>query len=141
MIGEFKKSVTKNFKLPEYCSGFELFLNNMFSSANETKDVFIDYKPLSRYPSTQRDVCFQVSGDMQYGHLISQIEKYLKTIKLESQILPVDIYQLKNNKNVKNITVRIKLTSHDHTLTNEDVTEIINQLIKSITSEIKVSVI
>jgi phenylalanyl-tRNA synthetase beta chain len=140
MIGEFKKSVTKNFKLPEYCSGFEIFVNNLFDSAGKASDIVVNYKPLSRFPSTDRDICFQVDNDMQYSTLTLSVKKALESVKLDAQFNPIDIYQKKDSK-TKNITIRIKLTAHDHTLTGEEVSKTIDSIIQSVTSEIKATII
>jgi phenylalanyl-tRNA synthetase beta subunit len=77
---------------------------------------------------------------MQYNTLTSSVKKALESVKLEAQFKPIDIYQQKDSK-TKNITIRIKLTSHDHTLTGEEVSKTIDSIIQSVTSEIKATII
>ncbi len=45
IVGEYKQSVAKAFKLPEHCAGFELGLEAIMSIKPQT-----GYIPLSRYP-------------------------------------------------------------------------------------------
>ena len=124
IIGEYKKSVAKGFKLPEYVAGFEINTQALFEVAKVNK-----YIPLSRYPASERDICFQVSQAVSYSQIINAIDNALENIKLETEISPVDIYQPENAA-TKNITIRIRLTAHDHTLTSDEV----NEVIKSITA-------
>ncbi|MEI7917946.1 MAG: phenylalanine--tRNA ligase subunit beta [Candidatus Saccharibacteria bacterium] len=124
IIGEYKKSVTKGFKLPDYTAGFEISTRALFESTKAT-----GYRPLSRYPATERDICFQVNEKVTYSQVAEAVETALNGVKLEPCVSPVDIYQT-DNATTKNITIRIKLTAHDHTLTGDEV----NEVVKSITA-------
>ncbi len=124
IVGEYKASVAKNFKLPSYVAGFEIGPEALLKAVKQNG---ISYKPLSRYPSTSRDICFQVASDVAYVQITDAAEDALKKTNIEHDITPVDIYQPKDGK-TKNITIRIKLTSHDHTLTSEEANETIGQV-------------
>ena len=137
VVGEYKKSVTKEFKLPEYASGFEIKTSELFSSI---VGAGATYKPLSRYPASERDICFQVTKDTSYSQIIDAINRALENINLENSISPVDIYQT-DNVATKNITVRVRLTSHDHTLNGEEVTNVINSIITSVVQATKALII
>ncbi|MDB5167313.1 MAG: pheT [Candidatus Saccharibacteria bacterium] len=128
MVGEYKKSVIKGFKLPEYVAGFELDTD---ATMRATQKGSGNYQPLSRYPSSERDICFQVSVDVPYVGIVSAVEKALETTDLQFVVSPIDIYQPEDG-DTKNITVRIKLTSSDRTL---DATEI-SDTIKNVTNAV-----
>lgn len=132
IVGDFKKSVTKNFKLPYYCAGFEIDTKILFES---TKMTSIKYKPQSRYPGSERDVCFKVGNNVSYADIIRLAESVLVNVGLETELSPIDLYQ-QDGADTKNITIRIKLTSHDHTLTGEEVTTITDKICSSIKTEI-----
>jgi len=85
------------------------------------------YTVSSRYPSSERDICFQIKCDINYDQIINTIENALQTEKLESSVTPIDIYKPKGGE-TKNITVRIKLTAYDHTLTSDEVTTVIDSI-------------
>ena len=131
IIGEYKKSVARQFKLPEYSAGFEINARGLFES---TKELGNRYKPLSRYPSAERDICFQVSKDLSYDRIINSLNNAVVSIDLDTAISPVDIYQPIDGE-TKNITIRIKLTSYDHTLTSKEANDVIDGLINSVTSQ------
>lgn len=128
IVGEYKKSVSRNFKLPEYAAGFEL-LPEAIALALPHRTAA--YSPLSRFPSAERDICFQVSEEVMYAQIIDAASLALKEIELEWDISPLDIYQSEGAE-VKNITLRLKLTSHERTLAGEDVAEIVAKLVHEV---------
>ncbi|TAL14325.1 phenylalanine--tRNA ligase subunit beta [Patescibacteria group bacterium] len=137
MIGEYKKSVSKAFKLPEYAGGFELDVDATMRAVEQSKGR---YEPLSRYPSTERDICFQVKADVSYSNIVTAVETALETTNLQFVISPVDIYQPENESS-KNITVRIRLTPSDHTLSAEEIAETIKRISESVITATHATVI
>jgi phenylalanyl-tRNA synthetase beta chain len=137
VVGEYKKSVIKGFKLSEYTAGFEIDTRVLFEAV---RNLGSGYKPLSRYPASERDICFQVENGISYSQIINASEVALKNVELETNISPVDIYQSENSE-TKNITIRVKLTSHDHTLTGDEVTTVIDKLIKFVVENTQATVI
>lgn len=127
-IGEYKKIVCKNFKLPSYVAGFEVNTKLLFDEFNKSKT---SYRPISKYPSTERDLCFKVENDVQYETIINSIDDCLNETDLNYGINPVDIYQSEFSL-TKNITVRIKLNSYDKTLNNADIKSVVDKIISSV---------
>jgi phenylalanyl-tRNA synthetase beta subunit len=137
VVGEYKKSVQKAFKTPEYTAGFEIGPRALLRSM---KEVGIRYQPLSRYPGTERDICFQVSQTVSYDTITVAAEKYLAGTELITTVSPLDIYQPEEG-DTKNITIRVAITSYDKTLTNSEATEITDGLIAAVIEETKGKVI
>jgi phenylalanyl-tRNA synthetase beta chain len=128
IVGEYKKSVARGFKLPQYTAGFEIDAQKLFDATARLKP---NYVPLSRYPGTERDICFQVTDDKTYAQIINEVEKVLDLSKLETSVSPVDIYQPLDGK-TKNITIRVSLVAMDHTLASDEA----NDLIKDISGSV-----
>jgi phenylalanyl-tRNA synthetase beta chain len=122
IVGEYKKIVTRNFKLPEYAAGFELLTEGIALALEHKKS---SYSPISRFPSSERDICFQVTSDVKYQQIFQSAMDVLEKNQFEVVVTPVDIYQSDSDSSTKNVTVRIKLTSHDRTLTGDDVNSVI----------------
>lgn len=121
VIGEYKKSVSRGFKLPVYAAGFELLPEAIaIALSNESPN----YTPLSRYPSSERDICFQVEQKVSYQQIIETIEMVLGDIAITSTIEPVDVYQPDDGA-TKNITIRLKFTSAERTLTGDEVADFV----------------
>lgn len=137
IIGEYKKSVTRNFKLTEYTAGFEINSQNIF---NAIQGVESSYVPVSRYPASERDICFKVNRDISYKQIIDAANIALDNVQMETNISPVDIYQPEND-DTKNITIRIRLVSRDHTLNSEEVISVISSVIESVIAETCATVI
>lgn len=124
IVGEFKSSVIKNFKLPKHAAGFVVSSTELARLAVGAEP---SYRPLSRYPSSERDVCFQVAGEVTYGELEASVHEGLAFSQLEAVVVPLDIYQ-QDDASTKNITFRITLTSYEKTLTGDEVNAAIGTL-------------
>lgn len=122
IVGEYKKSVARNFKLPAFVAGFELLTEGIALALEHAESA---YTPLSKYPSTERDICFQVEQSIPYQNIIDSMRSVLSQSSLVTSIHPVDIYQ-PVEATIKNITVRIVFQSYDHTLTSHEVSEIVD---------------
>lgn len=125
VIGEYKAAVVKQFKLPAYSAGFELLTEALLIAQRHSSAV---YKPLSRYPSAERDICFQVDAALPYA----DIAEAAASSELPDGVLvtqqPLDLYQAEGAL-VKNVTLRFTFVSHDATLTNDDVTAMTNAIV------------
>lgn len=136
-VGEYKKSVLRAFKLPSYSAGFELNVAALFEAA---KVRTAEYTPLSKYPSSERDVCFQVANDTSYQQVVDSASKRASTLPVTVTVRPLDIYQ-PDSKQYKNITIRLQFTAADRTLTSETVNDYLSQISESVVSETKATVI
>ena len=127
VVGEYKTAVARAFKLP-YAAGFELMTDVLQAAVMQTQP---GYKPLSRFPGTERDVCFQVEESVPYGRIIEATMSALRESELETAIEPVDIYQSEGEA-TKNVTIRIKMTAHDRTLTSEETSAVIDAVVSQV---------
>ena len=123
VIGEYKAAVSTKLKLPEYIAGFELKLDLLeeFFDKNTSS-----YRPLSRYPSIERDVCFQVESSIAYQQLVEAVMQTEFVDTYNMTLAPVDIYQTDDAK--KNITLRLKFTSQQRTLKAEEVNSAVSSI-------------
>lgn len=129
IVGEYKKSVQKAFKLPEFTAGFEIEPRVVLELS---KNSGLSYRPLSRYPGTERDICFQVANSVSYGQIVSAVETALQATSLISNVSPLDLYHAEGSE-TKNITIRIQLASYDKTMTAEEVNTVIDSVIGEVT--------
>jgi phenylalanyl-tRNA synthetase beta chain len=137
IVGEYKKSVAHAFKLPEYAAGFELDTRMLFDIVD---GLALNYKALSRYPSTERDICFQVRKDVAYQQIVDASKEVSFSEDIEVVISPVDIYQPEVSE-AKNVTVRLVITPHKKTLTGDETTAIVQQVVDSVISHTDATVI
>lgn len=137
IVGEYKKSVARAFKLPEYSAGFEIGSVPLLEAIQKLTS---GYKPVSKYPSTERDMCFQVSSDVLYQQIVDPARGALAKTDLTSEITPVDIYQA-DGAVTKNVTIRIKLTAHDRTLKSEDVTSVTDDIAATVVAAVGAKIV
>jgi phenylalanyl-tRNA synthetase beta chain len=121
IVGEYHASVIRAFKLPVAAAGFELNLQALAELAGKAS---ANYVPLSRYPGSERDICFQVDSDISYQQIVDAAKDALVKTQLETTILPIDIYSAPDST-TKNVTVRVELASYDKTLTGNEVSKVI----------------
>lgn len=136
IIGEYAPSVRKAFKLPDYVAGFELFTEGLLLAQ---KSVQGGYKPLSRYPSVERDTCFEVAEEVTYDVLVQMFSAALQTQNIAIDVKPVDIY--KGDGASRRITLRARLTPHKTTLTSEAANEIVDAAARVVVERLGATII
>lgn len=127
VIGEFEPGVARNFKLPDYCAGFEIKLPAITKAARSAGS---NYTQLSRYPSITQDICLRVTTDSQYGELAGALNEALGTSKPKDvlcEIAPLDIYSPEDGV-YKNITFSITLFSYERTLKEEVANKLLHEV-------------
>jgi phenylalanyl-tRNA synthetase beta chain len=117
VVGEYKASVRRAFKLPEYCAGFELDPTLFLYAAGKT------YRPLSRFPHVTQDISLKVSCDTPYAAVYASADQALQSLRSDSLLLdlsPSVIYQPEDAQ-TKTVTLRLRAVSHARTLTDVEV--------------------
>lgn len=121
VVGEFKQSVRRALKLPAYSAGFEVHLDIL--SATTTT-----YRQLSKYPTVWQDLTLKVKTEQPFAAIYASIDAALKAhVPEDAQVTfhSTGIYQSEQDKAHKNITFRIRITALDRTLTDKEVSKII----------------
>ena len=99
VVGEFKNSVRRNFKLGDYLAGFELDFDKIIEVAKTVPTVdlaeIVDKRDLT------------VETDKTYGEVIQKIEEILKKHNLTARITPLAIYQ---PETIEHISVHLEFT-------------------------------
>ena len=136
IIGEYTSSVRKALKLTDKVAGFEI---DPWSLLKALSVKSVTYVPLSKYPSTERDICFKVSSDITYASLKSVVDSALSSSDMKVSVSPIDIYQ--SEQQTKNITFRIVLTSLQKTLTGDEISQKIDEFTHAVTTELGATVV
>ena len=127
MVGELKQPVIKNFKLPAYVAAASLDTAGL-------EAVYVKrgsyYQPLSRYPSTSRDLSLKVPAQVNYASVYGCVKDVIDSHQeLQIVITPISIYQPDGDSSTKTITFNIKFTSLERTLKDKDITPIIDEIV------------
>jgi phenylalanyl-tRNA synthetase beta chain len=124
-VGEYKAAVRKSLKLPAYCAGFELDLDVLLAHHGAHRP----YVALPRFPKVEQDICLRVPANMPYQQVFDFVLDHLvqnRPDKTYHTLAPVDIYQREDDKEHKQITVRLSLASYERTLTDQEVAKLLD---------------
>lgn len=126
MVGELSAAVHANFKLPDSTAAASLSLEALHAARLSGPSR---YSPLSRFPSISQDISLMVKPDISYVDLFNVVENtvQLTADSLDYKLSPISIYAPDDN-NSKTITFRLTVTSHDKTLTDNDLRPIIDSI-------------
>lgn len=137
IVGEYKTSTKKNLKLPDYSAGFELDIDALLEL---TEVAPVRYRPLSRYPSVERDMSLKTEKNVEYATILAGLTQALSSTELDTTIAPVGIYQPEGST-AKHTTFRVTLSSPDRTLTSIEVNDSIDRVAAQLKSTIDAEVI
>lgn len=122
VIGEYKAGVRRMFKLPDACAGFELFMSAL-ADVQPTA-----YVPLPRFPEVTQDITLRVADNVTYEQLYHLMWDELGRVQPDNSLptlAPRGIYQADGDTNHRNITFRFTLASYERTLTDAEVSSLL----------------
>ena len=127
IVGELSQTARRNFKLPDYTAAFSLDIEKLQDNLAENREY--NYRPLSRYPSTTRDISLKMQSAVDYASVYACAEEVAKKHReLQISITPIAIYQPKDDDSIKTVTLSVKFTSAERTLTDKDTAPIIEEI-------------
>lgn len=129
MVGELRQEVLRNFKLPRQSAAFGIGLVELLGASQKASSV--QYKPLSRYPKVEQDICLKVPASVTYQTLYDFVCLQLTQGQPDDShftVSPIDIYQRSDDTAYKQITFRLSLTSYAKTLRDTEVATLLNNV-------------
>lgn len=131
-VGEYRLPVRKSLKLPRMVTGFEIDLERLLKYQQPT-----GYRPLLKFPATEQDVCLKVPASTPYNQLERLVKgSFEADQRLRVTVSPLDIYQRQAEPDFKQITFHIILQHHDRTLTKAEVNDMLDTLVRAVSSQI-----
>ena len=125
IVGELKQSVIKSFKLPTYVAAASLDMAGL-ETVYANRDSH--YQPLSRYPSTSRDISLKLPTTIRYQQLLQTLDEAVRDVAMEVRIEPLAIYQSEHEAAQKTMTWRLTFTSLARTLVDNDITPVMQRI-------------
>lgn len=125
-IGEYRQSVVSGFKLSEYTAGFEISLDALSGLVKAQ-----GYQPLSRFPKVTQDISLKVSVSTNYADVFWTAWDAIAAEQpgeCDAKLEPLSIYQPEDDKDHKTITLRLSIASYEKTLTDKDVSRIMDKV-------------
>lgn len=135
VVGEFSASVRRAFKLPNCMAGFSIGLNELLKAGQ-----FNRYQTLSKFPSVEQDISLKVPSTVSYSSLYDVINNAVQAQKPEhsmATIMPVDIYQRKEDPKHKQVTLRLHIACRDRTQTANEVNSLLEDAAQKASERLK----
>jgi phenylalanyl-tRNA synthetase beta chain len=126
VVGEFKQSVRRSLKLPDFVAGFEL--DPLLFMASDGKP---NYQALPKFPKIEQDMTLKVPAGLSYAELYQFVWDEMTKLQPEETLptlTPVDIYQREDDKDHKNVSLRLVLSAYNRTLKTEEVNNLLDQV-------------
>jgi phenylalanyl-tRNA synthetase beta chain len=125
MVGEYKASVSKAFKLPKYTAGFGIGLTQLQEVLQQASAKYIEQP---KYPKVTQDMTLRVPSGLAYQELYNFLVNELSKVQPDNTLpglRAIDIYQGDDTKS-KNITFRLEISSYEKTLTDQEVNKLLD---------------
>jgi len=129
VVGELHPKVLLAFEIPEVAYLFEIDLTALLPFTIGYKK----FQPVPRFPAIVRDMALIV--DAKVTHL--RVQNIIKSFPLVERVTIFDVYageQVPPDK--KSLAYRVSFQSPTHTLTNEEVSQVQQQILSKLSSEL-----
>jgi len=138
VIGNINLSLIDNLKLVNNIAAFEIDLNLILNYQQQTS-----YQALSKYPAVNRDLCFSVDKQILFSQLNRLVHLKLSHLldkNFSYNLRLIDIYQAQSSAN-KHFTFRLLIQNYQRTLTDQEVNDLIDHLVKDLNQDLRVELV
>jgi phenylalanyl-tRNA synthetase beta chain len=134
VVGEFKESVRKAFKLPSYVAGFEIHSNLIRRQA-------VPYSVLPRFPSVTQDVSLEVDSSVSISVVTDIARTVLDALDFSwsKQLSIAAIYQAPG-ADTKTVTLRVTVANYERSLIDKDVSELLDAIASEVSTRLPRSI-
>ena len=134
IVGELKSTVRRGFKLPDYTAAATLDIGNLIGLTRTTS-----YKPLPRFPKVSQDISLKVPETTNFSALYKLVDDTVSAAEVSSgfgRVVPQAIYQ-PDGEDAKTITLHIEVASETGTLTDKQVSDVLDAIAERAKSELQ----
>jgi phenylalanyl-tRNA synthetase beta subunit len=122
-IGEYSPTVAKGLKLPAFTAGFEINIAALLS-----RPAGSQYVQLPRFPKVTQDITLKVASEVSYQQLYDVVSIALQAAQPDyvwSSLQSLDMYQGDDVEH-KHISLRLQIASYQRTLTDAEITKVLD---------------
>ena len=126
-LGKLSNKIASLFEIDDDTFVAEISLTKLFKHLHKEKK----YTPIPRFPSVERDLALIVNEDIESGRIAELINK--DGGKLLTKLELFDLYQgTQISADKKSVGFRLTFQSQERTLTEEEITESMNKILRSV---------
>lgn len=130
-IGEISPIVLKNYGIKQHVAVFGLKLEELIKIGAQDKQ----YKPISKFPTVERDISMFVGKETKYADIVSNIQKNGGNL-----VKNIELFDVFEKEGEKSLALRIKIGSDSKTLTSEEIDAVMEKIVPSLEKNLKVKV-
>lgn len=132
MIGKVDPRFSNQYDVKQTVITAEISLTKLVENIEVTSKV--RYEPVTKYPEIERDLAFVVQRDVAALDLVQTIENGAQSALLKDVII-FDIYEGERiSKDQKSISVRLKFSDNQETMTAEQIDMVVENIITKVES-------
>jgi len=134
IVGEFRSTVKKSLKLPDFCAGFEIDITLLLDHQKS-----MSYSPISILPKASQDLTVSVEAATSYADVKKSITKTLNATSergYQYELRARDIFKSDEAERV-HMTFRIWLWHSQKTLTTDETTTVIDTIATDLRKSLK----
>ncbi len=127
IMGQLHPKILQTFDIEEPCFGFELMLDTLLPLT----DSQVHYEPVSKYPSTSRDIALTVDENVEAGAMLDAMREV--STEIVENIELFDIYRGEQvDEGQKSVAFRITYRDKKKTITDADVDAVHERLLQNL---------
>lgn len=135
-IGEIKSKILKNLKIAEKIAVFELDLEKLLETLPKSSQKQLKF---SRFPSVSRDITLKLKPEIAFKAVQEALEHVLAENCGVTKVKPVSLYQ--KDSSAKNLSFNLTFASEDHTLSADEISDIMKKVEKTVKSEFAAEIV
>lgn len=126
-FGQIHPKVSKNFELPTKTFYAEINIDKLLMLKPKSHSV----KMISKYPYVERDLAIICDENITVGQILESVKKSCGKLYYSSKVF--DIYRNESlGSNKKSVAFSFKLVSYEKTLTDEEINQTVNKILKDL---------
>jgi phenylalanyl-tRNA synthetase beta chain len=138
VVGELTAGTRKGLKLPEQTAAFELDLS-LVALAEQQGNV-VSYVSLPRFPKVTQDISLKVVAKLPYRAVYdcawNTLQDNDEATDLHMTLSPLDIYQREDDKEHKQVALRLTVASYEKTMTDAEVAAMLDAVASAVSDQL-----
>jgi phenylalanyl-tRNA synthetase beta chain len=133
VIGEFSATTVKKLKLPSFCAGFEISIEEVLAAV---KHVATTYKQLPKFPKVSQDITLSVPTTILCATVTHDIQQAIDSHSPEGTVTNVELVDIYKKEDAINYTYRLVISNYQRTMTAKEVNDLLDTASKELETSI-----
>ena len=137
IVGEFKESIKKEYKLSSYSCAIDINLNRVLDTGIKREN----YTEVPVYPTFSIDFNFETDEGVACQEMINELKRIINNRENWGRVECIDIYKDMKKPELKRTTLRIVASKYDRTANEKDIKKITEKVTRKFSESFNAKVI